>query len=77
MDQEPTCVDFLKSEAAFSLQVLKFNNNGLGGGGVILADALIECHNRSKEAGRPLKLKTFIAGRNRSWLCLKNIFMIT
>jgi len=64
-DGVKACVEFLKSKAAFSLQVLKFNNNGLGGGGVILADALIECHNKSKKAGRPLQLKTFIAGRNR------------
>jgi len=49
-DGVKACVEFLKSEAAFSLQVLKFNNNGLGGGGVILADALIECHNRSKKS---------------------------
>lgn len=31
----------------------------------ILAKALIECYEKSKEQGTPLALKVFIAGRNR------------
>ncbi|KAJ1372254.1 hypothetical protein KIN20_034358 [Parelaphostrongylus tenuis] len=57
--------EFLVSPAAFSLEVLKLNNNGLGVGSEIIAECLSECHNRSVKVGRPLKLKTFIAGRNR------------
>ncbi|WKY02698.1 hypothetical protein Q1695_016173 [Nippostrongylus brasiliensis] len=57
--------EFLTSPAAFSLEVLKLNNNGLGGGGKVIAHCLSECLTRSTMAGRRLKLKTFIAGRNR------------
>lgn len=50
----------------FILQELKLNNCGLGiGGGKMLAQALTECHAASLNAGTPLKLKVFIAGRNR------------
>lgn len=31
----------------------------------ILADALTQCYQKSKESGAPLRLKVFIAGRNR------------
>ncbi|VDM51844.1 unnamed protein product [Angiostrongylus costaricensis] len=57
--------EFLISPAAFSLEVLKLNNNGLGSGGKVIAECLSECHSRSIKVGRPLQLKTFIAGRNR------------
>lgn len=50
----------------FVAQELKLNNCGLGiGGGKMLAQALTECHSASLIAGTPLKLKVFIAGRNR------------
>ncbi|XP_037052320.1 ran GTPase-activating protein [Bradysia coprophila] len=59
-------VDLLKSRTCFSLQELKLNNCGLGiAGGKMLAQALTECHAASLTAGTPLKLKVFIAGRNR------------
>nr|CDJ85826.1 Leucine-rich repeat domain containing protein [Haemonchus contortus] len=54
---------FLVSKSAYSLQVLKLNNNGLGAGGKTIAES--ECFVRSVQAKRRLKLKTFIAGRNR------------
>ncbi|XGW13991.1 hypothetical protein V3C99_000348 [Haemonchus contortus] len=57
--------EFLVSPAAFSLEVLKLNNNGLGAGGKVIAKCLSECFVRSVQAKRRLKLKTFIAGRNR------------
>nr|XP_039249558.1 ran GTPase-activating protein 1-like [Styela clava] len=57
--------ELLKSEASYTLQVLKFNNNGMGIGGKTLAETLIECHRRSSACGKPLALKVFIAGRNR------------
>ncbi|KAK5979825.1 hypothetical protein GCK32_000722 [Trichostrongylus colubriformis] len=57
--------EFLVSPAAFSLEVLKLNNNGLGAGGKVIAKCLSECFMRSIQAKRRLKLKTFIAGRNR------------
>lgn len=42
------------------------NNCGLGiGGGTMLAKALSECYSSSVKAGTTLKLKVFIAGRNR------------
>uniref|UniRef100_A0A6Q2Z2X4 Ran GTPase-activating protein 1 n=1 Tax=Esox lucius TaxID=8010 RepID=A0A6Q2Z2X4_ESOLU len=56
----------LKSSACHSLRELRLNNCGLGiGGGKILAIALTECHKQSAALGVPLKLKVFIAGRNR------------
>ncbi|KAJ0044250.1 hypothetical protein NL108_004067, partial [Boleophthalmus pectinirostris] len=56
----------LKSPACHTLRELRLNNCGMGiGGGKILADALIECHQESSAQGVPLKLKVFIAGRNR------------
>ncbi|XP_055377299.1 ran GTPase-activating protein [Condylostylus longicornis] len=59
-------VDFIKSSSCYSLQELKLNNCGLGvQGGKMLADALLSCHESSVKAGKPLKLKVFIAGRNR------------
>lgn len=56
----------LISEACYSLQTLKLNNNGLGiGGGKILSEAFISCHKSSVAAGKPFALKVFISGRNR------------
>lgn len=56
----------LKSPSCYSLRELRLNNCGMGvGGGKILADALIECYRHSTALGTPLKLKVFIAGRNR------------
>ncbi|KJH48196.1 leucine Rich repeat-containing domain protein [Dictyocaulus viviparus] len=57
--------EFLVSPAAFSLEILKLNNNGLGEGGKVIAECLSECHRLSVKSGRPLKLRTFMAGRNR------------
>jgi len=56
----------LKSPVCYSLCELKLNNCGMGiGGGKILAGALTQCYQKSKESGAPLRLKVFIAGRNR------------
>jgi len=56
----------LESPSAYTLQQLKFNNQGMGiGGGKRLAKCLITSHTRGSSAGTPLKLKVFIAGRNR------------
>uniref|UniRef100_UPI003AAB4FB7 ran GTPase-activating protein 1b n=1 Tax=Centroberyx gerrardi TaxID=166262 RepID=UPI003AAB4FB7 len=56
----------LKSPSCHSLRELRLNNCGMGiGGGKILAAALIECHKQSSALGAPLKLRVFIAGRNR------------
>lgn len=59
-------VDWIKSSTCYSLQRLLLNNCGLGiTGGKMLANALTECHTKSVQAGTPLQLKVFIAGRNR------------
>ncbi|KAF7705289.1 ran GTPase-activating protein 1b [Silurus meridionalis] len=56
----------LKSPVCYTLQELRLNNCGMGiGGGTILASALTECYKSSHAAGSPLKLKVFVAGRNR------------
>ncbi|MCI4395301.1 hypothetical protein PGIGA_G00178750 [Pangasianodon gigas] len=56
----------LKSSACHTLQELRLNNCGMGiGGGKILAAALTHCHKESSKLGAPLRLKIFIAGRNR------------
>ncbi|XP_053496552.1 ran GTPase-activating protein 1b [Ictalurus furcatus] len=56
----------LKSAVCYTLQELRLNNCGMGiGGGTILASALTECYKQSSAAGSPLKLKVFVAGRNR------------
>jgi Ran GTPase-activating protein 1 len=62
-DGAKPCVPLLKSEACLhSLKVLKFNNNGLGRGGVVIAKALeqacILTHSK-------FPLEVFVAGRNR------------
>lgn len=57
--------DLLESPACYSLKELRFNNQGLGIGGKILAESLIKCHQDGSKAGTPLALKVFIAGRNR------------
>ncbi|XP_062605951.1 ran GTPase-activating protein 1-like [Saccostrea cucullata] len=59
-------VALLKSPSCYTLQELRLNNNGLGvGGGKMLAECLTECHQNSVKAGKPLKLKVFVSGRNR------------
>ena len=56
----------LRSSSCYALEKLILNNNGLGiGGGMLLANALLDCHKFSKEMGKPLALKVFVAGRNR------------
>uniref|UniRef100_A0A673AJV8 Ran GTPase-activating protein 1-like n=1 Tax=Sphaeramia orbicularis TaxID=375764 RepID=A0A673AJV8_9TELE len=56
----------LRSPSCHSLRELRLNNCGMGiGGGKILAEALIECHRQSSDLRAPLKLRVFIAGRNR------------
>ncbi|KAG7226509.1 hypothetical protein INR49_003830 [Caranx melampygus] len=56
----------LKSRSCHTLRELRLNNCGMGtGGGKILAEALIECHRQSSALGAPVKLRVFIAGRNR------------
>ncbi|XP_051530772.1 ran GTPase-activating protein 1b isoform X2 [Myxocyprinus asiaticus] len=56
----------LKSSACYTLLELRLNNCGMGiGGGTVLASALTECHKQSSASGSPLRLKVFIAGRNR------------
>ncbi|KAJ8925020.1 hypothetical protein NQ315_001186 [Exocentrus adspersus] len=56
----------LRSSSCYALEELRLNNNGLGiTGGKLLASALTDCYNKSKEEGKPLALKVFIAGRNR------------
>ncbi|KAJ9575851.1 hypothetical protein L9F63_007309, partial [Diploptera punctata] len=59
-------VMLLQSDPCHTLQILKLNNNGLGiSGGKMLARALLDCYNSSKQNGKALALKVFIAGRNR------------
>uniref|UniRef100_UPI0037E85CA3 ran GTPase-activating protein 1b n=1 Tax=Semicossyphus pulcher TaxID=241346 RepID=UPI0037E85CA3 len=56
----------LKSPSCHTLRELKLNNCGMGiGGGKILAEALTECYRHSSALSAPLKLRVFIAGRNR------------
>ncbi|XP_072229713.1 ran GTPase-activating protein 1b [Leuresthes tenuis] len=56
----------LKSPSCHTLRELRLNNCGMGiGGGKILAEALMECHRQSADVGAPLRLRVFIAGRNR------------
>ncbi|XP_054913506.1 ran GTPase-activating protein 1b [Poeciliopsis prolifica] len=56
----------LKSPSCHTLRELRLNNCGMGvGGGKILAEALIECHKKSTAVGSVLRLKVFVAGRNR------------
>lgn len=58
--------ELLKSHSCHALRELRLNNCGMGiGGGKILAAALIESHSQSSALGAPLKLRVFIAGRNR------------
>ncbi|VDK36839.1 unnamed protein product [Gongylonema pulchrum] len=56
---------FLKSPSAYSLEVLKLNNNELGAGGKTIAKTLIQCHRNATKDGRTFRLKKFIAGQNR------------
>lgn len=58
---------FLSSSACFTLEELRLNNCGMGiGGGKLLAEALIKCHENSiQSGGRRFQLKQFVAGRNR------------
>ncbi|KAF5292137.1 hypothetical protein FQA39_LY14092 [Lamprigera yunnana] len=56
----------LRSSTCYALEKLRLNNNGLGiTGGKLLASALTDCYNCSKQQGTPLCLKVFVAGRNR------------
>ncbi|XP_028263319.1 ran GTPase-activating protein 1b [Parambassis ranga] len=56
----------LKSSSCHTLKELRLNNCGMGiGGGKILAEALMECHRQSSALGVPLRLRVFVAGRNR------------
>ncbi|XP_056634037.1 ran GTPase-activating protein 1 [Diorhabda sublineata] len=56
----------LRSSSCYALEELRLNNNGLGiTGGKLLASALTDCYKYSKEQGKCLALKVFIAGRNR------------
>ncbi|KAM4524331.1 ran GTPase-activating protein 1b [Odontesthes bonariensis] len=56
----------LKSPSCHNLRELRLNNCGMGiGGGKILAEALMECHRQSAAVRAPLRLRVFIAGRNR------------
>ncbi|KAM9306912.1 ran GTPase-activating protein 1-like [Pholidichthys leucotaenia] len=56
----------LKSPACYTLRELRLNNCGMGiGGAKILGDALIKCHRQSSAVGAPLRLRVFMAGRNR------------
>lgn len=59
--------ELLESPTAFTLETLRLNNNGLGIGGKQIAKSLSECLRLSKSVGGEarLRLKTFIAGRNR------------
>lgn len=62
-DGAKPCVPLLKSEACLhSLKVLKFNNNGLGRGGVVIAKALEQACILTENK---FPLEVFIAGRNR------------
>ncbi|GAB0096758.1 Ran GTPase-activating protein [Sergentomyia squamirostris] len=59
-------VELFSSPACYSLQELRLNNCGLGiDGGKMLAKALSDCHRASVKANTSLKLKVFVAGRNR------------
>uniref|UniRef100_A0A1I7TWU5 Ran gtpase-activating protein n=1 Tax=Caenorhabditis tropicalis TaxID=1561998 RepID=A0A1I7TWU5_9PELO len=57
--------NFLQSPALYSLENLILNNNGLGLAGETVGQALRKMVESSKAAGRPLKLKRFVCGRNR------------
>lgn len=57
--------ELLESPSCYTLREMRFNNNGLGIGGKLMAEALITCHQKSSKEGKPLALKVFIAGRNR------------
>lgn len=59
-------VDLIKSPSCYSLQELRFMNCGLGvTGAKMLAKSLTHCFLNSVEAGTPLELRVFAAGRNR------------
>lgn len=59
-------VDLIKSPSCFSLQELRLMNCGLGiTGAKMLAESLTHCFKKSVEAGTPLELLVFAAGRNR------------
>lgn len=59
-------VDLIKSPSCFSLQELRLMNCGLGiTGAKMLAKSLTHCFNKSVEAGTPMELRVFAAGRNR------------
>ncbi|XP_055906639.1 ran GTPase-activating protein [Eupeodes corollae] len=56
----------LSSRVCFSLRELHLNNCGLGiYGGRMLSASVLDCYKNSCDAGTPLDLKVFVAGRNR------------
>ncbi|XP_065185039.1 ran GTPase-activating protein 1-like isoform X2 [Sycon ciliatum] len=58
--------ELLVSRAGFSLQSLRFHNNGLGpGGGKILSEALLQCHKNATAAGVQFAPKSVVVNRNR------------
>ncbi|XP_030377030.1 ran GTPase-activating protein [Scaptodrosophila lebanonensis] len=58
--------EFLRSPVCYTLQELHLNNCGLGPeGGTMLSNALLDLHANAQKAGTPLKLRIFVAGRNR------------
>lgn len=59
-------VDLLSSSSCYSLQELRLMNCGLGiTGAKMLAKSLMECYKGSVNAGTPMELRVFAAGRNR------------
>jgi Ran GTPase-activating protein 1 len=59
-------VDLIKSPSCYSLRELRLMNCGLGiTGATMLANSLTECYNKSVDAGTPMELRVFAAGRNR------------
>ncbi|UMM25533.1 hypothetical protein L5515_005319 [Caenorhabditis briggsae] len=72
--------NFLQSPALYSLENLILNNNGLGLAGEVVGNALCSLISASQKAGRPLKLKKFVCGRNRlevvSTIALSDAFIL-
>lgn len=59
-------VDLIKSPSCYSLKELRLMNCGLGiTGAKMLAKSLTECYKGSVDAGTPMELRVFAAGRNR------------
>lgn len=59
-------IDLIKSPTCYSLQEIRLMNCGLGiTGAKMLAKSLTHCYEKSVEAGKPMELRVFAAGRNR------------